>query len=159
MSFCVPTWGMSALGQRGAIQVDNNWTPLQASPTPIWTIHHHQGYRGQLIRAQYSTIPWFAPSVQCGLPSALLSTSTWHIRSGRTTHTNRVKPQLHGTSHNWSNYGHTDQENPPAKDLAISSCQSRPTPSPRTKFNRSFLISWRNSTQWRPLLHKGGGVI
>jgi len=31
--------------------------------------------------------------------------------------------------------------------------------SPRTKFNRSFLISWRNSTQWGPLLPKGGGMI
>jgi hypothetical protein len=28
--------------------------------------------------------------------------------------------------------------------------------SPGTKFSRSFLISWRNSTQWGPLLPKGG---
>ena len=31
--------------------------------------------------------------------------------------------------------------------------------SPRTKFNRSFLIAWRNSTQWGPFLPKGGGMI
>jgi hypothetical protein len=28
-----------------------------------------------------------------------------------------------------------------------------------TKLSRSFLISWRNSTQWRPLLLKGVGMI
>ena len=31
--------------------------------------------------------------------------------------------------------------------------------SPRTKFSRSFLISWRNSTQWGPFLPKVGGMI
>jgi hypothetical protein len=31
--------------------------------------------------------------------------------------------------------------------------------SPGTKFSRGFLISWRNSTQWGPLLPKGGGMI
>jgi hypothetical protein len=31
--------------------------------------------------------------------------------------------------------------------------------SPGTKFNRSFLISWRNSTQCGPFLPKGGGLI
>jgi lipoprotein-anchoring transpeptidase ErfK/SrfK len=31
--------------------------------------------------------------------------------------------------------------------------------SPGTKFSRSFLISWRNSTQWGPLLPKEGGLI
>ena len=107
-----------------------NSNPPQASPAPIWAIHHHQGCRGQCLWAQYSTIPWSAPSVQCGLPSALLSTSTGHIRRGKTTHTNIVKPWLHGTSHNWSDYGHTDLEHLPAEDPAILSCQSRPTPSP-----------------------------
>ena len=48
------------------------WTPPQALPAPIWAIHHHQGCRGQFLRAQYSPIPWSAPSVQCGPPSALL---------------------------------------------------------------------------------------
>ena len=28
-----------------------------------------------------------------------------------------------------------------------------------TKFSRIFLVSWRNSTQWGPLLPKGGGMI
>jgi len=28
-----------------------------------------------------------------------------------------------------------------------------------TEFSRIFLISYRNSTQWRPLLPKGGGMI
>ena len=28
-----------------------------------------------------------------------------------------------------------------------------------TKFSKSFLISWRNSMQWGPLLPKGGGII
>jgi hypothetical protein len=28
-----------------------------------------------------------------------------------------------------------------------------------TKFSRSFLISWRNSTKWGPLLPKEGGLI
>ena len=105
------------------------WTPPQDLLAPIWAIHHHQGYWGQCLQAQYSTIPWSAPSVQCGPPSALLSTSTRHIRCSRTTHTNRFKPRLHGASHNWSDYGHTNQEHPLAKDPAISSCQSRPTPS------------------------------
>ena len=106
------------------------WTPPQASPALIWAIHHHQGCQGQCLWAQYSTIPWSAPSVQCGPPSALLSTSTRHIRCGRTTHTNKVKPRLNGESHNWSNYGHTDQEHAPIEDPAISSCQCNPTPSP-----------------------------
>ena len=30
--------------------------------------------------------------------------------------------------------------------------------SPGIKFNRSFVISWRNSMQWGPLLPKGGGM-
>jgi hypothetical protein len=107
-----------------------HWTPPQASSTPIWAIHHHQGCRGKCLRAQYLTIPWSAPSVQCGPPSALLSTSTGHIRHGRTTHTRRVKPRLHGRSHNSSNYGNLDQEHPPTEDTIISSCQSRTTPSP-----------------------------
>jgi hypothetical protein len=63
-------------------------------------IHHHQGCRGKFLRDLYPTIPWSAPNVQCELPSALFSTSTGHIRHGRTTHTNRVKPKLHGTRHN-----------------------------------------------------------
>ena len=58
--------------------------PTQASPTSIWVIHHHQGCKGQFLWAQYSTIPWSTPNVQCGSPSALLSTSTRHIRRGRT---------------------------------------------------------------------------
>lgn len=36
---------------------------------------------------------------------------------------------------------------------------TRASGSPRTKFSKSFLISWRNSTQWGPLLPKGGGMI
>ena len=55
--------------------------------------------------------------------------------------------------------GHTDQAHSPAEYPTILSCQSRPTPSPGTKFNKSSLISWRNSTQWGPLLPKGGGMI
>jgi hypothetical protein len=105
------------------------WTPPQALPTLIWAIHHHQGYRGQCLRAQYSTIPWSTPSVKCGPPSALLSPSTGHIRHGRTTHTNIVKSRLHVTSHTLSDYGHTNQEHPPTKDPTISSCQSKTTPS------------------------------
>ena len=62
--------------------------------------NHHQGYRGQCLWAQFSTIPWSAPSVQCGPPSAILPTYTGHLWRFRTTHTNRVKPILHGTSHN-----------------------------------------------------------
>ena len=31
--------------------------------------------------------------------------------------------------------------------------------SPGTKFSKNFLISWRNLTQWGPLLPKGGGMI
>ena len=81
--------------------------------------------------AQHSTISWSAPSVQCGPPSALLSTSTRHIWHGRITHTNRVKSRLHGTSQNWSYHGYTDQAHLKTKDTTISSCQSRPTPSPR----------------------------
>ena len=69
-----------------------HWTPPQASPAPIRAIHHHQGCREQCLRAQYSTIPWSAPSLQCGSPSSLLPTSTGHLRHCRTTHTNRVKP-------------------------------------------------------------------
>ena len=53
--------------------------PPQASPAPIWVIHNHQGCREQCLQAQYSTIPWSAPSIQCGLPSALFPTSTGYL--------------------------------------------------------------------------------
>ena len=36
---------------------------------------------------------------------------------------------------------------------------TRESGSPRTKFNKSFLISWRNSVQWGQLLPKGRGMI
>ena len=106
-------------------------TPPQASPTPIWAIHHHQGCREQCLRAQYSTIPWSAPSLQCGSPSSLLSTSTGHLGNCRTTHTNRVKPRLHGTCHHRLYHGHANQEHSPTKDPTISGCQSWPTPAPK----------------------------
>ena len=40
----------------------------------------------------------------------------------------------------------------------VNSC-TKASGSLRTKFIRSFPISWRYSMQWRPLLPKGGGLI
>ena len=108
-----------------------HWTPPQASPALIWAIHHHQGYREQCLRAQYSTIPWSAPSIQCGLPSSLLPTSTGHLRHCRTTHINRVKPRLHGTVHHRLYHGHENKEHSPTEYLTILGCQSWPTLAPR----------------------------
>ena len=75
-------------------------------------------------------IPWPAPSVKCGPPSAILSTITRHIRHCKTTHTHIVKSRLHGTSCNWSDHGHTNQLHSPIEYPIVSSCQSRPAPSP-----------------------------
>jgi hypothetical protein len=75
--------------------------PTASFTTLIWAIHHHQGCMGD--NSFELNIPPFlglAPSVQCGSPSTILSTITGHIRHCRTTHTNRVKSRLHGTSHN-----------------------------------------------------------
>ena len=108
------------------------WTPPQDSPALIWAIQHHQGCRGQCLRAQYSTIPWYAPSIQCGPPSSLLPTSTGHLCHCRTTHTNRVKPRLHGIGHHILYHGHTNQEHSPIEDPTVLGCQSWPTPTPRT---------------------------
>ena len=44
-----------------------------------------------------------------------------------------------------------------SKKLA-NSC-TKESGSPGTKCSRNFLISWRNLTQWGPLLPKGGGMI
>ena len=41
----------------------------------------------------------------------------------------------------------------------LSNSCTKESGSPGTKFNRNFLISWRNLTQWGPLLPKGGGMI
>ena len=108
-----------------------HWTPLQASPALIRVVHHHQVCREQCLRAQYSTIPWSAPNIQCGLPSSLLPTSTGHLWHYRTTHTNRVKPRLHGTSHHRLYHGHANQEHSSTADPTVSGCQSWPTPAPR----------------------------
>jgi len=77
-----------------------------------------------MIWAQHSLIPWPTPSVQCGSPSAILSTITGHIKNCRTTHTKKSKPRLHGTDHNWFDHGHVDREHSPAEDPIISCCQS-----------------------------------
>ena len=53
----------------------HRWAPPQASPALIWVIHHHQGCREQCLQAQYSTIPWFSPSIQCGPSLSILPTS------------------------------------------------------------------------------------
>jgi hypothetical protein len=45
---------------------------------------------------------------------------------------------------------------PQAKQCNVSSKASN---SPRFRFNKRFPISHGNSTQWRPLLPKGGGLI
>ena len=108
-----------------------HWTPPQASPTPIRVVHLHQGCREQCLRTQYSTIPWSAPNLQCGSPSSLLPTSTRHLGHCRTTHTNRVKPRLHGTGHHRLYHGHANQEHSPTEDPTILGCQSWPTPAPR----------------------------
>ena len=108
-----------------------HWTPPQASPAPIRVVHHHQACREQCLQAQYSTIPWSAPSLQCGSPSSLLPTSTGHLEHCRTTHTNRVKSRLHGIGHQRLYHGHADQEHSPTEDPIISGCQSWPTPAPR----------------------------
>ena len=97
----------------------------------IWVIHHHQGCMEQCLRAQYSTIPWSTPSIQCWLPLSLLPTSTGHLWHCRTTHTNRVKPRLHGTSHHRLYHGHANQENSPTEYPTLSGCQSWPTHAPR----------------------------
>jgi hypothetical protein len=43
------------------------------------------------------TLSWIAPSVQCGPPSAIVSTIIRHLKDCRTTDTNRAQPRLHGT--------------------------------------------------------------
>ena len=48
-----------------------------------------------------------------------------------TTHTNRVKPRLHGTGHHRLYHGHANQEHSPTEDPTVSGCQSWPTPAPR----------------------------
>ena len=108
-----------------------HWTPPEALPAPIWAVHHHQCYREKCLRAQYSTIPWSAPNLQCGSPSSLIPTSIGHLGHCRTTHTNRVKPRLHGTSHQRLYQGHENKEHSPRKHPTVSGCQSWPTPTPR----------------------------
>ena len=102
----------------------------ETQTTLIWYLNHYQGYGRQCIWSQYSPIPWPTPSVQCGPPSAILSTITRHIRHCITAHTHRVKSRLHGKSFNWSNHGHIHQAHSPSEHPTVSSCQSKPTPSP-----------------------------
>lgn len=105
--------------------------PMKSLDQYDMVLHHYQGCGKQWFWAQHSIILWPTPSVQRGPPSTVLPTIIGHIKHCKTIHTNRVKPRLHGTSHNWSDYGHKNQEHSPIENPIIWGCQIWPTPGPR----------------------------
>ena len=98
--------------------------------TLLWALHHHQGCGWQWFWIEYSPLPWPTPSIQCGPPSPILSTTAGHNRGSREVDTYRAQPRLHGTEHHWSHYAHTSQGNLPTKDPTLLGGQSRPTTPP-----------------------------
>lgn len=129
------------------------WTPSQASPAPIWAIHHHQGRRWQCLRGQHPTVPWSAPSFYCRPPSAILSTIVGRIWHCKTSYTNRSQPWLHGICHNWSSHGHISRTltNRGYSYIELSKQVNSFTSasgSPGTRFNKNFLTSWRLCRKW-----------
>jgi hypothetical protein len=141
-----------------------HWAPPQASPTLIWALHHHQGCRGQFLRAQHSTIPWPAPSIQCGPPSTILSTIVGHIRHCRTTHTNRVKPNCmeHATTDQImdTQIKNTHQQRIQLyRVVKVGQLLHQGKWLTRDQVQQKFPHLMEALTQWGPLLPKGGGLI
>ena len=106
-------------------------TPSEASPTLLWVVHYHQGRGGQCFWAQHSSLPWPAPSVQRGSPSPLFPTIIGHLRSRRTTDTNRAQSWIHTTGIQWSDCGQIYQGHSTTKDPSLLSHQSRVAPALR----------------------------
>ena len=106
-------------------------TQLEYLSTLIWALNHHQGYGWQIFWIKYSTLPWPAPSIQCGPPSTIFLTTAGHIKGGRAIETYRNQTWLHVTRNHLLDYGHIGSGHPQTEDPTLSGCQSMTVNPPR----------------------------